>query len=127
MLILFYKGFEALVTFAAKDDEVLSQTDSDNYLSSMEFSKYGREDSDLFSAAPDWLIVAIENAKITSNFHLYSLLKETYDANTDIQKIFNVVSYSYSRDNLKYVAIVESKKLVFFNPIGEIHNNTEQF
>ena len=108
----FVSGFEALATFSANGADVLSETDSDNFLSSMELTEYGRKNSDVFSNASDWLIRAMENSDITSNFHSYSLLKSTYEDNINIQEIFDVVSYSYSRDNFKYVAIMESKKLV---------------
>ena len=108
-----FKGLQTLVTFAAKGHEVISKTDSYNHLSRVELTEYGKKESNLFSAAPEWLMAALESTELASNFHFYSLLKTTYDENPNIKKIFNVVSYSYSRDNLKYVAIVESKKLVF--------------
>ena len=88
----------------------MSNTNSSNQLSNMELTKYGKEDSEVLNSAPDWLITAMETADLAPNFHHFSLLKTTYEAHADIQDIFNVVSYGYDKQNVKFVAIMESKK-----------------
>lgn len=103
-------GFEMLSTLAANGKNVMSHTDSSNQLSTIELTKYGKEESLIFNAAPDWLLDGAETAQVAPNFHSFSLLKSTYDSNEEIQKIFNVVSYSYDRNNVKFVSIMESKK-----------------
>ena len=101
-----------LATLAAKGKNVMSHTDSNNLLTSTQLTTYGTEDSDVFNAAPGWLLEAAEKTDVAPNFHHFSLLRSTYDNNADIQEIFHVVSESYDRNNLKFVDIMESKKLV---------------
>ena len=78
----------------------------------MQVTSYGRERSGLFAYAPSWLLMAIEDAALAPNFHKYGLLDSTFQTNKALQDVFNVISYSWDRDNQKYVAIMESAKLV---------------
>ena len=99
-----------MATFAAHGEVVIDPTDSVNLLSTIEFTKYGEEESEVFSLAPEWLINGLKTNNIAANFHQYSLLKETYDKNLDIQRMFEAVGYSYDRQGLKYVTMMEGKR-----------------
>lgn len=103
-------GFEELATLAANGTSVVLPCDSENHLNTQELTEYGREQSDVFSYAPSWLLMAMEDAALAPNFHKYGLLESTFGTNSDLQNIFKVVSYSWDRDNQKYVAIMESDR-----------------
>ncbi|XP_075247547.1 gamma-glutamyl hydrolase B-like [Convolutriloba macropyga] len=106
-------GFEELSTLAAGNHHVMSNTDSYGLLTTLEITDYGFNQSKLLKHAPGWLLNAMQNMALAPNFHHYGLTPNTYEQNSGIQEVFEAVAYSYDKENVKFVAILEGKSLPF--------------
>ena len=102
-------GFEELATLGANAN-VMTATDSNGYLDPLEITPFGLLQSKLFKDAPDWLLNALQEKPLTSNFHHYSLTPDTYEKSEGLKDLFDVLAYSYDANGVKYIAIIEGKR-----------------
>ena len=102
-------GFEELATLGANAN-VMTGTDSNGYLDPLEITPFGLLQSKLFKDAPDWLLNALQEKPLTSNFHHDSLTPDTYEKSEGLKDLFDVLAYSYDANGVKYIAIIEGKR-----------------
>ena len=96
----------------------MSNTDSFGLLTTLEITDYGFNQSKLLKNAPEWLLTAMQEMALAPNFHHYGLTPSTYENNSGIHELFDVVAYSYDKEDMKFVSIMEGKKLEFHSIIS---------
>jgi gamma-glutamyl hydrolase len=109
------QGWEMLAVLSSKAGEVvLDQSGPFNSAmlgSSLEFTRYAREQSELFSELSPTLLDTLASEPLTVNEHTQGVTPEVLESDNDLKSMWRVLATSVDRDGKQYVAAVEARGL----------------
>lgn len=104
-------GFQLLCEITGGDYEVIShnQFDSEQLELPLEFTKYGREQSRMFSGAGDEIMWNLANLNITANLHHDGVYPSTFQRFKNLDDFYHVISENKDRKGTPFISSIEAK------------------